>query len=118
MILLVANKLTISDHDMYDHLGCDNEMIDDTLGYLRCAATKPVSKHLWALHDANFELNRRVEVSAMWFLLDQNQNTQLAPILSEERNHQIIAYLHIGFTQRLYKASFKPLEHKVLQVNI
>lgn len=104
--MLVVNKLTLPDHDQYEHLKGDDGLINEALSYLRGMALEKDNKHLFTLYNASRELNRRATLSARQFWLDQGRDGQFAPVVLPEDGHcQIVADLCLAFTQ----AEFKPL---------
>lgn len=64
MVILIANKMWISRHGLYDETGPDEDFIRDSLKFLGTMGDKNVDDPFRRMHTAASELNSRAGLAA------------------------------------------------------
>ncbi|KAL2276388.1 hypothetical protein FJTKL_00979 [Diaporthe vaccinii] len=64
MVILIANKISISRHGLYDEVGPDEDFIQDSLKFLGTMGDKDVDDPFRRMHTAASELNSRASLAA------------------------------------------------------
>lgn len=64
MVILIANKISISRHGLYDEAGPDEDFIKDSLKFLGTMGDRNVDDPFRRMHTAASELNSRAGLAA------------------------------------------------------